>query len=208
MTHSQECKKGGLIHLRHDEIKGGINYLVSKAFSPAAIRDEPKIHMCRPAASTATDTNKDDGAQERADTLIRGYYQPGRDVLIDYRVVNLDSKSYINKKPEKVLAQAERDKNKKYRESCLAQRRDFVPFVVSTTGLLGKEANIFLKRLAGVLATKHNKEYSAVCGYVKAYVSVAIARSVHYCIRGSRIPTSIVSNKIYPQWEDGAGMFH
>ena len=206
VTHSQECKKGGLIHLRHDEIKGAITHLASKAFSPSSIRDEPKIHQGRPVETDAAAAAATDDFLERADTLIRGYYKPGKDALIDFRVVNLDSKSYRNKKPEKVLEQAEREKNKKYLEACRAQRRDFVPFVVSTTGLIGKEGQFFLKRLAIVLAQKHKKEYSAVCGYVKAYVSVAIARSVHYCLRGSRVPTTKMSSKIYPQWEDGAGM--
>lgn len=109
-------------------------------------------------------------------------------------------------KVEKVLEQAEKEKKKKYLKHCQDQRRDFVPFVVSTNGMIGREGQFFLKRLAAVLANKQKKQYSYVCGYVKAYVSVSIARSVSYCMRGSRVPTSKMSKLRLPQWEDGAGM--
>jgi hypothetical protein len=39
-----------------------------------------------------------------------------------------------------LTAHHECEKNKKYLEACLEQRCHFTPFVVSTDGLLGKEA--------------------------------------------------------------------
>jgi hypothetical protein len=68
----------------------------------------------------------------------------GRNILV-LRFVQPVSLSNRSKAPDKVLAAHERKKKKKYLESRrLEQRRHFSPFVVSTDGLLGKEANILL----------------------------------------------------------------
>jgi hypothetical protein len=71
----------------------------------------------------------------------------------------------LTRAPGKVLAEHhEREKKKKYLEPCLEQRRYFTPFVVSTDGLLGKEAKTLLKRLSALLSEKWEKPYSEVCG--------------------------------------------
>jgi hypothetical protein len=48
-----------------------------------------------------------------------------------------------------------------------------------------------------------------VRGYINARMSIAIVRATHICLRGSRVPTSTMSNR-RPQWEDKAGLslFH
>jgi hypothetical protein len=57
---------------------------------------------------------------------------------------------------------------------------------VPWTGMLGREATTFFKRLAAKLATKWQRPYSAVCGYVNARLSIVIVRATHLCLRGSR----------------------
>ncbi len=68
--------------------------------------------------------------------------------------------------------------------------------------LLGKEAKILLKKLSALLAAKWEKPHSEVCGmcqcshehrHCKSYPSLRL--------RGSRIPTSKMSNRLL-QWED------
>jgi hypothetical protein len=82
----------------------------------------------------------------------------------------------------KVLETHEREKKKKYLEPCLEQRRHFTPFVVSTDGLIGKEAKTLLKKLSARLAEKTRKQYSQVCGFVNARMSIAIVRATHLCL--------------------------
>ncbi len=144
-------------------------------------------------------------SEERGDVLIRGLWARGTDCIIDVRITDTDSKSQRSKDPMKVLESHEREKKKKYLGPCLEQRRHFTPFVVSSDGLIGKEANSLLKMLSSKLAEKSGKPYSQVCGYVKARMSIAIVRATHLCLRGSRIPTSQMSNR-RPEWEDGAGI--
>jgi hypothetical protein len=61
------------------------------------------------------------------------------------------------KKRAKVLRKHENEKKRKYLQPCLDQRRHFSPFVVSTDGMLGREASCLIKRLSQKLATKNGK---------------------------------------------------
>ena len=142
--------------------------------------------------------------EDRGDLLIRGLWAIGTDCIIDVRVTDTDAKSYRSKDPAKVLEAQEREKKKKYLQACLGQRRHFTPFVVSTDGLLGKEAKTLLRKLSALLAEKWEKPYSQVCGFVNARMSIAIVRATHLCLRGSRTPTSRMSRR--PQWEGRAGL--
>jgi hypothetical protein len=102
------------------------------------------------------------------------------------RVMDLDYKSNSSKDPHKVLAQQERAKKKKYLEPCNEQHRHFSPFVVSTDVVIGKDARAVLHRLSSLLADKWDQPYSVACGYVNAWMSIAIARATHLCLQGSK----------------------
>ena len=215
VRHALECKTGGLVICRHNEIRDELIDLASKAFCNSAVRDEPFIHSGRNSAKQLVDekisnsvlnkfSQKSDN-EDRGDVLIRGLWASGTDCIIDVRITDVDAKSNRSKDPMKVLAAHEREKKKKYLEPCLEQRRHFSPFVVSTDGLLGKEAKTLLKKLSAVLAAKWDKPYSQICGYVNARMSIAILRATHMCLRGSRVPTSRMSKRL-PQWEDKAGL--
>jgi hypothetical protein len=137
--------------------------------------------------------------------LIRGLWAQGTDCTIDVRITDVDAKSNRSKDSDKVLAAHEREKKKKHLGACLEQRRHFSPFVASVDGLLGEEAKILLRKLFAMLAETWKKPHSEVCGYVNARMSIAIVRATHPCIRGSRIPTGKMCNRL-PQWEDKAGL--
>lgn len=53
-----------------------------------------------------------------------------------------------------VIVSQEKGKRQKYLVACLLQRQHFTPFVVSTDGLFGREANAFLRRLASKFALR------------------------------------------------------
>jgi hypothetical protein len=62
------------------------------------------------------------------------------------------------------------------------------------------EAKCLLKTLSILLSDKWEKPYAVVHGNVNARMSIAIVQATHICLRGSRIPTSKMSNR-RPQWE-------
>jgi hypothetical protein len=105
--------------------------------------------------------------------------------------------------PHKVLEAHEREKKKEYLESCLKQHQHFSSFAASTDSLLGKDLQTLLKKLSVLLAEKWEKPYSEICGYVNAWMSIAMVQATHLCLRGSLLPANQMSNR---QWEDKAGL--
>jgi hypothetical protein len=203
-----------LVISRHNEIRDELSDLASKALSPSAVRYEPKIHNCRSPEVKSDEENKETSVkrlfrnnrnEDRGDILIRGLWAQGTDCIIDVRIMDVDAKPNRSKDWDKVLAAHECKKKKKCLGACLEQRRHFSPFVASADGLLGKEAKIFLRKLSAMLSEKWEKPYSKVCGYVNARMSIAIVRATHLCVRGSRVPTGKMCNRL-PQWEDKAGL--
>jgi hypothetical protein len=79
-----------------------------------------------------------------------------------------------------------------------------VPFVVSTDGLIGREAKNLLKQIALRLTATWEQPYSVVRGFVNARINLAILRATNLCIRGGRVPASKMSKRV--QWLDGAGL--
>jgi hypothetical protein len=188
-------------------------YLATKAFAPSAVREETLIRAGRIAEKEKALITCSKGHQQtgphhsrscpkddRRDILIRG-----TDCIVDVRVTDTDANSYCKCPLAKVIETQEKEKKRKYLQNCLKQRCHFTPFVVSVDGLLGREAATFSKRLAAKLASKWQRNYSEVCGYVNARLSITIVWATHLCLQGSRVPTDNVSTR-RALWEDGAGL--
>ena len=141
----------------------------------------------------------------RGDLMVRNLWRNGTSCVLDVRMCDTDAKSYRSRDPHKVLLSHEREKKKKYLDTCAETRRDFTPFVLSVDGMFGEEAKNVIKRLAALLSEKWSRPYSTVCGYLNTRFSIAAVRATHMCLRGSRIPADMMSTRI-PQWEDGAGL--
>jgi hypothetical protein len=198
LQHALACKKGGLVIFRHNEIRDELIHLASKAFTPSAVRDEPlirgrsteNVNLCSPSETSDKQPTKQD---DRGDILLRGFWARGTECIVDVRVTDTDANSYKTRDPASVLKSQEKEKKRKYLAACLEQRRHFTPFVVSTDGMLGREASTFAKRLSAKLAEKWQKPYSQVCGYINVRLSIAIVRATHLCLRGSRVPAHNIS---------------
>ena len=78
---------------------------------------------------------------------------------------------------------------------------NFTTFVVSTDGLLGREAKYLLMKMSVLLSDKWNKDYSEVFALLKGRISLAILRGTHSCIHGSRdidnFSSKITTNKTF-----------
>ena len=104
--------------------------------------------------------------------------------MFNIRIVNLDAGSYLRMTPEKVLEKADKEKKDLYLQACLERRRDFTPMVYSADGIIRVEALATQMSLAGLLSYNLNWEYSEMCGFVRARMSLAIARSNSLLLRG------------------------
>ena len=58
--------------------------------------------------------------------------------------------------------------------------------MVSVDGVLGQEAECFVKLLAEKIATKWKRSYPEIAGWIRSRLSFAILRVTNLCLRGSR----------------------
>ena len=81
----------------------------------------------------------------------------------------------------------EKAKKRMYEQRiCDIEHGSFTPLVFSTTGGMGKAANIFYKRLASQIASKRKQPYHIVMGWMRCHLSFSLLRSAILCIRGAR----------------------
>eukprot|EP00731_Ephydatia_muelleri_P028196 Em0019g1069a len=182
--HALDCKKGGLVTQRHNEVRdalGDLAAIVYKDVVREPIVQEADDSSGRPALI--------------ADRSIRGVWQPQTAALLDVRVVDTDAQSYASRTVDAVLCSAEQEKKRKYSAAVEDRRASFTPFVVSVDGVLGHDAQHLMKRLCDQIAVKWEKSHSEVMGWVRARMAFAILRATNLCLRGSRV-----------KWRSGHGM--
>eukprot|EP00731_Ephydatia_muelleri_P003101 Em0001g3101a len=151
-----DCKKGGLVILRHNEIRDCIGDLASQVW-PQVIKE--------PIVNEATATSSDPGL--RLDLGIRGVWQPQVEALFDVRVIDTDAApSHCHRAPNAILESSSQEKKRMYKKAVEDRRGTFTPFVLSVDGLLHKEASHFIKHMATALSSKWDKAYSITSSYI------------------------------------------
>ena len=81
----------------------------------------------------------------------------------------------------------ETEKKRTYNRRVLeVEKATFTPLVFSTTGGMGKEAELFHKRLASLIADKRNTSYSDCMAYLRKKLSFCLLRTVLAALRGYR----------------------
>ena len=106
---------------------------------------------------------------------------------MDIRITDTDAPSYQDILLVKVLERAAKAKKAKYLQPCLDRRRSFTPLVYSVDGMACKEAKVFEKRIACLLAEKWDRPYSEMVGYVRGQIGMAVIRSNNVLLRGARV---------------------
>ena len=117
---------------------------------------------------------------------MRGVWLPQAEALFDVRIVDTDAQSYRGRTPKDVLKGAEKEKKAKYSAACEERHALFTPLCCSVDGMLGGEAEVFVKVIGERLASKWDQSYGEVMGWIRSRLSFAILRSSILCIRGSR----------------------
>lgn len=200
--HAMTCKQGGLVLLRHNDIASEWHELCAHALKPSCVRDEPLIHKGHGARWEGTNCTQVE-AELRGDVAAHGFWKKGSTAIFDIRVTDLEAPSQRNSDPKKVLARHETEKKKKYGPHCKRLRHQFTPLVFSVDGLMGNECKAALKCVAAHLAAKWKRTYSEVCGFVRACLALALAKSASRCLRWDRHPIHRM-----PQipWDSGCGL--
>jgi hypothetical protein len=141
VNHALQCKKGGLVHLRHNDVASAWAGLCQHALTPAAVSSKPFIYVGR-ATNTRTEATLDsdgfpvDRPGAQGDVGVHGFWHRGHTAIFDIRITNTDATSYLSSSPSKILATQEKAKKRKYLEPCLQRRCHFTPLVFSADGLI------------------------------------------------------------------------
>ncbi len=187
--HALKCKRGGLVILRHNEIRDAVGDLANLVW--------PTVHR-EPVVREADDQRQIPALV--ADLGVRGVWQPQDLALLDIRVIDTDATSYQTRAVKSVLRDAETSKKRKYATACTDRRAAFTPFIVSVDGAIGPEATTFIRRLSERLSLKWSRPYSRVTHWVRTRLSFAIVRATSTCLRGSRVKWRSIG------FEDGAAL--
>ena len=117
IEHGLQCKKGGLVGIRHDGVGGEAGSLGALALSPSRVSYEPLIFygtgvaagQGRATRASATANGRKSnvaGDEARGDVMVHGLWKRGEDCVIDVRITETDAKSYRRTSSAKVLARA------------------------------------------------------------------------------------------------------
>ena len=96
------------------------------------------------------------------------------------------------------------EKKDKYPQPFLECRRYFAPMVYPADIIPGTEAVAAQKCLASLLSNNLKQEYSEICSFVRARMSLSILRSNTLLLRGSRDKEAQIRQR--PDLVDGAVM--
>ena len=133
LEHALDCKKGGLVTQRHNEVRDVIGNLASLVYKEVV------------KESIVQEANDAEGVPSLiADPSIRGVWQPRTVALFDVRVTDIDAPSHSQRVVTAILSSAEEEKKKKYSEAAALRRASFTPLVVSVDGVLhGSRSKFF-----------------------------------------------------------------
>ncbi len=183
LDHSQVCKLGGFIHMRHDDPKDLFASLCGEVFKDVEI--EPPLQPLPGEKMVHKSANKEDEA--RSDVRVRGFWSKGRNAFFEFRVSYPYARCYLSTKPEKLIQQISKTRKREYGQRVReVEDGDFTPMIMFSTGGLGKEMGVAINHLAGLLAEKRNEDYATVVNVLRCSFAFCLARSSLVCLRGSR----------------------
>ena len=132
-SHALDCRKGGLVIQRHNEIRDLLHDLMSIVWSQTVKEPIVREATVSPPATALV-----------GDIRARGVWNPQSMAIFDIRVIDSDAPSYLSKSPDAVLRTAERDKKLKYTEACDSKHSSFTPLCITIDGLVGNEMKYFM----------------------------------------------------------------
>lgn len=183
VEHALNCKKGGFISNRHNEIRRiTADFLKEVCID---VEEEPLLQEITGEIFQLKTMKKEKDA--RPDLSARGFWLRGQKVFCDVRVFNPLTKCHRTKPITKVHELNEKEKKAKYAARITeVEHGSFTPLVFSCFGGISRGCSFFYKKLAEKLAEKKNLNVSETMCFVRTKVNFSLIKSLVLCIRGSR----------------------
>ena len=181
VTHALNCKKGGFVIIRHNNVRDFEANLLRKVCND--VETEPKLQPL-----SGEQTSGLTGDEARPDIRARGIWRPGQNGYFDVRITNLNADSQKHLKSDRIYSKHEREKKGQYNNRIMnVEHGTFTPLIFSTTGGVGPECSMFHKYIADRIAIKTDQRYEKILSSIRVKLSFMVIRSCLMCIRGSRV---------------------
>ena len=123
----------------------------------------------------------------RLDVSAVGIWSTMERTFLDVRVMHVNSPSYMDKTPQQIYLQHEREKKYTYNHRILEiEKGTFTPLVFSTTGGMGPECTKYHKRIAELVTVKRDEAYADMMNYIRTRIRFALLKSTLIAVRGVR----------------------
>ena len=145
------CKKGGFVTMRHNELRDLTANMLTEVCKDVAI--EPSLLEINGETFKLKSTKT--GAESRPDISALGFWINGQRAFFDVRVCDPTVPSYVNSSVQQCLNRNEKEKKRNYNERIMnVDNGSFTPLVFSIHGAIGRECKTFYSRLATLISDK------------------------------------------------------
>ena len=183
VDHAMVCPFGGFPTICHNEVRDLTATLLTEVCHNVAT--EPSLQPITAETFPYSTANTSDDTC--LDAKARGFWCRGQDAFFDVRVFYPNASSYRSVSLASAYKRHEDANKREYGHRVReVEHGVFTPLVFTSTGGMGREATVFYKRLADLLATHWGQQYCAAIHWLRCRMSFALLRSAILCIRGSR----------------------
>ena len=183
VEHALNCKKGGFICTRHNDVRDFTAELLSEVCKDVSL--EPLLTPLTGETFRYRTANTDEHA--RLDVSARDVWMRGSKAYFDIKVFNPLAQSYSKQTLAAAHKSNENSKKRLYGERVInVEHGSFTPLVFSCLGGMSVECSHFFNRMADKLSEKRDISISKGRTWVRTKLSFCLLRSTHMCIRGSR----------------------
>ena len=182
VTHALNCKRGGFVNARHDNIKNFEARMLKLVANDVEV--EPQL---LPVTGGVYRKSANTSEEARPDVRARGFWRDGQNAFFDVRVTNADCESQKNMSLKAVLSKHEQEKKRQYNQRIMnCDHGTFTPLVFTVTGVMGHECDLYHKALADKISRKRGDRYDDVMQYMRTKLSFLALKATLLCLRGSR----------------------
>ena len=179
-NHALNCKRGGFIIMRHNNVRDFEANLLRKVCNDVEV--EPSLQPL--SGETATGLI---GDEARPDIRAKSFWRPCQNAFFDIRVTNSNAVSQANLTTEQIFTRHENEKKRNYNDRIInIEHGTFTPLIYSINGGVGPETAVFHKHIAERITEKTGDRYEKIMTWIRCKLSFIILRACLTCIRGSR----------------------
>ena len=180
INHALNCKRGGFVIMRHNNIRDFDANLLRKVCNDVEV--EPQLQPLNGETVIGLD-----GDDARPDIRARGAWRPCQNAFFDVNITNANCASQQESSSAQIFRTHENAKKRSYNDRIMnVEHGTFTPLVYSVNGGVGPEAEVFIKHIADRISQKTGERYEKVIAWIRCKTSFLILRACLTCLRGSR----------------------